>query len=429
MTRAALFAIVLACAVATASATSSQAREDWHGVLDQHPAIQYATRAPTDRVTTLNQALAGGSRTLQRDSRTGYLRALLAALGVAEESQLLVFSKTGVQRAYTGPHTPRALFFDASVAVGYIPGAPLIEIASHDAQQGVEFYTLDQNARSPSFTRATMCLSCHVSSTTLEVPGLIARSNAVGEDGMVMPQLGSNDVNHETPHPDRWGGWFVTFETLVGYNQRAHAGNITFTNTGTTSNQVFVEWMNSEPESRGYLSPLSDIVSLMVFDHQARAINLLTRLNWESRVVAAGGRAGTADGTLRPLVNELADYLLFAGEAPPSVELTPRRGFAERLAANVPKDRRGRSFADLDLVDRLLKYPCSYMVYSAAFEGLAADIKQAVYRRMIDTLAHSDPRAARSRQSAEIRRAVLEILRDTRPDFPSEQATDAPRGR
>jgi hypothetical protein len=423
-----IIAAALGLAVAS-TATSGQQHEDWHGVLDQHPGIQYASRPPTDRIAKLNQALADGSRRLQRDNRTGYLRSTLDALGVPEESQLLVFSKTGVQRAFTSPHNPRALFFDASVVVGYIPGAPVIEIASHDPQQGVVFYTLDQHATSPAFTRATMCLTCHVSASTLEVPGLIARSNTVGEDGIVMPQLGSNDVNHQTPHPDRWGGWFVTFETVVGYNQRAHAGNITFTAAGTTSNQVFVEWMNSEPEARGYLSPLSDIVSLLVFDHQARAINLLTRLNWESRVVSAGGRAGTADGTLGPLVNELADYLLFAGEAPPSVVLTPRPGFAERLAATVPKDRRGRSFADLDLVDRLLRYPCSYMVYSAAFDGLAPDVRQAVYRRMIDTLSRSDAPGMRSRESAGNRRAVLEILRDTRPDFPAPPATEAQRDR
>ncbi|HJZ74764.1 MAG TPA: hypothetical protein VKE51_23670 [Vicinamibacterales bacterium] len=428
MTRAALFAFALALAAASVMPASGQPREDWHGVLDQHPSIEYATRATTDRIAKLNQAVASGSRTLQRDSRTGYLRALLDALGVPDESQLLVFSKTGVQRAYTSPSNPRALFFDASVVIGYIPGAPLIEIAAHDPQQGVVFYTLDQHANSPSFTRATMCVTCHVSATTLEVPGLIARSNAVSEDGMVMPQLGSNDVSHQTPHPDRWGGWFVTFETLVGYNQRAHAGNITFTGTGTTSNQVFVDWMNSEPESRGYLSPLSDVVSLMVFDHQARAINLLTRLNWESRVVSAGGRAGTVDGTLRPLINELAGYLLFAGEAPPSIELTPRQGFAERLRASVPKDRRGRSLADLDLVDRLMKYPCSYMVYSAAFDGLPTEVRQAVYQRMIDTLSHNDPRASRARQTAENRRAVLEILRETKSDFPFDRSTDVPRG-
>jgi hypothetical protein len=409
---------IVAVAVAIAAATSA-AQEDWHGVLHQHPAVGYIARPTTDRIATLNRALAGGSRSLRRDPRTGYLRSVLDALGLSIDSQLLVFSKTGVQRAFTSPHNPRALFFDSAVVVGYIPGAPLIEIAAHDPQQGVVFYTLDQNAGAPSFTRATMCLTCHVSATTLGVPGLIARSNAVGEDGNVMPQLGSNDVTHQTPHPDRWGGWFVTSEALVPYSQRAHAGNITLSNGGVTSNQIFMEWLSSEPETRGYLSPSSDIVALLLFDHQAHAINLLTRLNWESRVVAAGGRAGTADGSLGSLEQELADYLLFDGEAPPSVALEARPGFAQHFAAAFPKDQRGRSLADLDLAKRLARYPCSYMVYSPAFDALRPDVREAVYQRMIDTLTRSDRRGERGRASAEDRRAVLEILRDTKPDFPS----------
>src|SRR5437763_5935363 len=133
---------LLAGAGLFAVAVVAASQEGWHGVLDQHPAIQYARRPPADRIAQLNQALADGSRTLQRDSRTGYLRSVLDALGVSDESQLLVFSKTGVQRAFTSPHNPRALYFDGSVAVGYIPGAPMIEVASHDPQQGVVFYTL-----------------------------------------------------------------------------------------------------------------------------------------------------------------------------------------------------------------------------------------------------------------------------------------------
>src|SRR4051794_34824610 len=92
------------------------------GVLDEHPAIQYATRPTTDRVAALNQALAQHQRVLARDDRTGYLLGVLDALGVRKESQLLVFSKTGVQRAYTSPQKPRALYFDQSVAIGYNPG-------------------------------------------------------------------------------------------------------------------------------------------------------------------------------------------------------------------------------------------------------------------------------------------------------------------
>ena len=123
-------------------------------------------------------------------------------------------------------------------------------------------------------------------------PGLIARSHTVGEDGNILPQTGSQDVNHETPHPDRWGGWFVTSEDAAAAVCAAGtSGNITFSGQGNTSNQVFVDWLNSSPETRGYLSSSSDIVGLLVFDHQMHAINLLTRLNWESRVAASGGDA------------------------------------------------------------------------------------------------------------------------------------------
>jgi hypothetical protein len=406
-------------AIGSSVSSSGQKPELWPGVLDEHPAIQYASRPTTDRVARLNQSLARGGRSLQREPRTGYLIGILDALGVPTESQLLVFSKTGVQRALTSPHTPRALYFDQSVAVAYVPNAPLLEIAAHDAQQGVVFYTLDQAAASPVLARQRSCLTCHVSSSTLGVPGMIARSNTVGEDGNVLPQTGSEDVNHQTPHPDRWGGWFVTSEDgAPPYAQMAHRGNITFSGRGNTSNQVFVDWMNSSPETRGYVASSSDIVGLLVFDHQMHAINLLTRLNWESRVLSSDRDAGASDRALRPLVNELADYLLFTGEAPPLAPLTPPPGFAASLEARTPKDHRGRSFGQLDLVNRLLRYPCSYMVYSDAFDGLPKPIKDAVYRRMIDVLSGHDTRAARERQTADDRRAVLEILKDTKSDFP-----------
>jgi hypothetical protein len=373
-------------------------------------AVAGGAAAPTmDRVARLNEALAQSGRSLQRDPRTGYLVSVLDALGVPVESQLLVFSKTGVQRAYTSPRTPRALYFDQSVVVGYAPGAPVIEVAVHDPQQGVVFYTVEQAAAAPVFIRQTSCLTCHVSTSTLGVPGLIARSNTVGENGNVMPQAGSHDVNHQTPHPDRWGGWFVTSEDAAPpYQQMAHRGNITFSGKGNTSNQVFVDWLNSAPETRGYLSASSDIVGLLLFDHQVHAINLLTKLNVESRA---------ASGNVDRLANELADYLLFAGEAPPLTPLTPRPGFAASLESKIPKDHRGRSFGQLNMDTRLLRYPCSYMVYSEAFDGLPPAIKAAVYRRMLDVLSANDPRATRAQ--LDDRRAALEILRDTKPDFPS----------
>jgi hypothetical protein len=412
-------AVALPAAIAGSALTSGQKPEPMPGVLHEHPAIRYMGRPTTDLVAKLNQTLAESRRVLPRDARTGYLLSVLDALGVPAESQLLVFSKTGVQSAYTNPKNPRALYFNESVAVGYIAGAPVLEIAAHDPQQGVVFYTVDQAAAAPTFTRRTSCLSCHVSASTLDVPGFLSRSSTVGDDGTVLLQLGAtNDVDHTTPHPDRWGGYFVTSEVAsVGYATRAHLGNITFAGLGSTSNQVFMDWVNSAPEDRGYLSAASDNVALLVFDHQMRANNLLTRLNWEARVAASDATAIASDAKVRSLVNALADYLLFVGETPLPLPLTPRIGFAEHFQARIPKDRQGRSFGQLNVETRLLRYPCSYMVYSDAFDGLPPAVKTAVYRRMLDILSGSDTRAAYARLKADDRRAILEILRETKPDF------------
>jgi len=404
--------ILLVGGSAAAAVSAQQKPQPLH----EHPAIRYATSPTTDRVGALARDLESGSRSLKRDAQTGYLRPLLDALGVAPESQLLVFSKTGVQRAFTGPHTPRALYYDDSVAVGYVPGAPRVEIAALDPRQGVMFYTLDQAAAAPAIVRQTGCLACHATAATLDVPGFIARSNVVGDDGGIVPAA-AHDVDHRTPHPDRWGGWFVTQDAAsVPYAQRAHAGNITTSARGETSNQVMVDWMNSDPERRGYLSPLSDIVALLVFDHQAHGNNLITRLNWEARTGGPGGPGGPGSTDATRLVAELADYLLFAGEMPPSTALFPRPGFAEQLASRVPKDSRGRSLADLDLERRLFRYPCSYLIYTQAFEALPEMVKSAVYRRMVEILS-GDSSKKYAALSAADRRDVLEILRETKPNF------------
>jgi len=172
--------------------------------------------------------------------------------------------------------------------------------------------------------------------------------------------------------------------------------------------------MHGAPEQRPYPLASSDTVSLLTFDHQSRAINLMTRLNWEARIA---GASPLASSDVRELVNELAEYLLFTNEAPLPVPLSPIPAFAEHLRARTPKDSRGRSFAQLELVNRLLRYPCSFMVYSEAFDGLPGDVRQAVYRRMREVLAGEGVPASYARVSADDRRAIEEILLDTKPDF------------
>ena len=124
-------------------------------------------------------------------TRTGYLRSVLQALNVPVESQLMVFSKARVQAAYTSPANPRALFFNDSVVVGFLRRAPVLELAAHDPRQGTSFYTLAQNPQGRAvFTRSDVCLSCHVSYNSLDVPGMLVRSQFTAADGRSMRQLG-----------------------------------------------------------------------------------------------------------------------------------------------------------------------------------------------------------------------------------------------
>src|SRR5262249_22771268 len=74
---------------------SAHAAEQWHGVLDEHPLIQYASRPTTDRMGALTRAVADGTATLVPDAKTGYLTPVLRALGIPTNTQVLVFSKTG----------------------------------------------------------------------------------------------------------------------------------------------------------------------------------------------------------------------------------------------------------------------------------------------------------------------------------------------
>jgi L-asparaginase type II len=411
---------------APATPPVSQGQSPFPGTLDEHPAIRYADRPPTDRVARLNQEIVTGRQTLVPDPRTGYLLPVLKALDIPVASQLLVFSKTGLQRAHTGPQNPRALYYNGSVVVGYIPGAAALEVAALDPQQGVMFYTVEQAASEGTarFSRRTNCLTCHISAVTQEVPGFIDRSNMVGDDGYVIPALGSFAVNHQTPHTERWGGWFVTGNaTAPPYGPLGHLGNLTVTPHPTSgpvilSDRVLIEWLNRPKETDTYPASESDLAALMTFDHQMPGLNLITRLNWDARIAAAESRAPASDAGVQQRVQELADYLLFTGEASMAFEVTPRPGFAEALAARAPTDRKGRSLATMDLKRRLLKYSCSYLVYSEAFTALPTDIRQAVYRRMFAILGDSSSRYAHL--SIVDRLDIAEILRDTVTDLPAD---------
>jgi hypothetical protein len=354
-----------------------------------HPAIQYGYAPVHDPIASVDPSQ------LEFEGPSGYLRSVLDALHVPVESQIAVFSKTSLQAPLIEPTNPRTIFFNDSVAVGWMKGG-FIEIAALDPRQGVQFYKLQQqpDAR-PRFQRGspTECLRCHVGEPTLGVAGMVVRSTYTAADGSPMLIYGGSVVDHRTPIEDRWGGWFVTGS--VGTVR--HLGNAVI---GPQGDPKTMESLHGKTES--------DVAALMVFDHQMHMANLIIRIGWDTR-------AGV--GKLEDEAQEFVDYLLFIDEAPLPGRLNGK--FAEVFARNAIRDSKGRSLRDLDLQKRLLRYPCSYMIYSDAFDALPTEAKSAIYKRMLRVLSGSEKGKKYARLSAADRRAVLEILHDTKKDLPA----------
>ena len=187
-----------------------------------HEAIQY-TRGPVDDpVARLQQRIDKGEVKLQYDDQFGYLRSVLKELAIPEASQVLVFSKTSFQAPKIAPRTPRALYFNDMVTVGFVRTGEVLEFAALDPKQGVMFYTLDQERSSHAhFERRDICLQCHQSGATMGVPGMLVRSVTPDRTGVPVMSAGGSITDHRSPLKDRWGGWYVTGTS----GAQTHMGN------------------------------------------------------------------------------------------------------------------------------------------------------------------------------------------------------------
>jgi len=398
------------------------------------PAIEYNKTLATDAVAQLNRGIQEGRIQLPFDRENGYLRSVLQALGVPLESQLLVFSKTAALAPLISPRNPRAIYFNDTVAVAWVRGSPFVEFAAEDPRQGVVFYLLPQTeAVKPLIKRTDDCLMCHDSNITAGVPGMTVRSVFPAPDGRLIRQLDSYAPDHRSPMEQRWGGWYVTGR----HGQMRNMGNAMVTDHAqpramVTAETLHVESLEGKFNPHAYLSRHSDIVALLVFEHQMHMINLLTRVGWEVRAAAyqepaagnrpmngaPGKRRHIGGRLLRDTARELVDYLLFVDEAPLDGPIQGTTAFAETFAALGPRDSKGRSLRQLDLQHRLLRYPCSYMIYVPAFDSLPPEASDAIYRRMWQILSGQEKGKKYARLSWADRQAIVEILRETKPGLP-----------
>lgn len=387
-----------------------------------------------DPVAQLQRKMERGETQLVYTEPGGWLQSVLQQLQVPVSSQSLVFSRTSLQAAHVSPANPRAIYFNDLVYVGWIRGAELIEIAAVDPVLGSVFYTMEQKpSAQPQFIRNERCLQCHGTASTRYVNGPFVRSIYPESDGSGIGNFGSYVTDHTSPFNERWGGWYVTGT----HGAQQHLGNTFFTETQTPDD--LAQRMNGNLTSladrvdlRGYASRHSDIVALMVLAHQTQMHNLIVWLDYETRMAlheqadqdkTTGRKSAELTGSARLRVNNAVDemlkYMLFLDEARLHSVVKGTTSFASEFASQGRRDKQGRSLRDFDLQQRLFRYPCSYLIYSEAFANIPQPARDLLFRKLWLILTGQEQSRNFSSLSVSDRRAVLEILRDTKPDLPA----------
>ena len=396
--------------------------------------VRYSQSQPDNRVAQLASQLDAGTRRLDWEDDRGYLRSLLTALDVPVSSQMLVFSKTSLQRDRIAPSTPRAIYFSDDVYVGFCQQGEVLEVSAVDPSLGTVFYTLDQEpAQAPKLRRQTdNCLICHGSSQTKDIPGHLVRSVLTDSRGLPILSAGTYRIDHTSPLTQRWGGWYVS----GSHGDQKHLGNLIIRGRSepreidNAAGQNVLD-LADRFETSAYLSPHSDLVALMVLEHQTGAHNYLTRaafltrqaMHYQQTLNREMGEPAdhvwdSTKSRIESACEPLVEYLLFSGEARLTARLEGTSPFAAEFVQRGPRDQQGRSRRDLDHERRLFRYPCSYVVYSPSFAQLPAEAREYVLRRMWEVLTFQEKSEKFLHLTAEDRRAILAILIDTLPDLP-----------
>jgi hypothetical protein len=404
---------------------------------DQDP-ILYSKTESRDPVALLVHQIESGESSLTWDDEYGWLPDLLQKLSVPTSSQLLVFSKTSLQIRDISPTNPRAIYFNDNVYIGVVPGAQQIEIAAVDRQLGAVFYSLtadkkNEQGQIPLLIRDnTNCLSCHGTSKTQNVPGFLIRSVFPDSKGLPRFELGTTTTDVSTDFINRFGGWYITGT----HGKMRHRGNL-FVSADAT------DFQHDNPKQLGanqdalpprikkakYIAESSDIVAMMVLEHQAQMHNAITKASYTFRQAMAyqaimnkaldRDKDYLSDSTKRRLASaadNVVSHLLFAGEFQLESPVWGTSSFAKDFQANRKADSQDRSLRDFDLAHRLFRYPCSYLIYSPSFDALPPAMLKLVYDGLTSVLS-GEQKKRFEHLSVGDRKAILEILQQTKPGF------------
>jgi hypothetical protein len=405
---------------------------------EEYDLIGYAHEASDNPIARVQSELLSGELQLQYGEARGYFDALLDELDVDPDSQMLVFSPTSLQKDLISSRTPRGLFFNDNTYLGLVQNSHIVEVATIDKKLGIVFYTFDNTEGTTKYFQRTSqkCLVCHDTQGTSGsgVPMLMALSAVYDTAGVPLQTFsGTGNVGDQTPLSDRWGGWYVTGR----HGLQAHLGNLQVEDRDALASLDDQRIWNLETlKGSAYLDPsayprdTSDIVALMVLEHQLTVENQITYVRFKAPAVL--GRLGMEDAraaatwdalpapaqkTLAPMLDKLVKPLVFIDAAGFASRLSGSPAFVEAFQTRGPTDSAGRSLRDLDLNQRLFRYPLSYLIYGDNFSTLPAYARDYVYRRLAAYLDGEKIYNGNSLYSLQERRAALAILAATQPEF------------
>ncbi len=415
-----------AAAKGDSSAPASRIVEKNQGFLPFADApINYRSSKLDDPVARLEKRLEQGDLKLHYDPRHGYLKSVLDELHISVSSQTLVFSKTSFQFPNISPATPRALFYNDDVYVGQLHNGKFLEFVSFDPMQGAIFYVMDEHRdKHPRFERSEVdCIQCHVAPATKGIPGVLLKSVFTKPDGTADGAARSFVTGQESPLSQRWGGWYVTAKN----GSQGGMANVLISDPQHPEQLdraagADLTSLADRFDTAAYLTGSSDIVALMVLAHQTQMHNWITLTNYTTRISLADPKknAEEAQKKIEAAAEQLVRYLLFVNEAPLVAPIVGTSNFAQQFTARGPRDSQGRSLRDFDLQKRIFKYPCSYLIYSEAFDAIPAPAKDFIYHRLFDILSGHEQGPEFASLSSQDRRAILEILVATKPGLPDE---------
>ena len=403
--------------------------------------INYRSQDLSDPVALLEKQLEAGKVSLTYDKDHGYLKSVLDLLKVPVESQTLVFSKTSFQYPRISPEHPRALYYNDDVYVGAVHQGNAIEIVSFDPKQGAIFYLLDERkVDKPAFQRAELdCTQCHIAAGTRGVPGVLLRSVFSSPEGTLTPRSPSFITDQESPLKQRWGGWYVSGALAGSTMANAVVADTPADAARPASVPPALNPLGRPFDPSAYLAPGSDQVALLVLTHQAQMHNLITQTNYQTRLALYAlqkTEAQAANATslealpeaarrqIQRPADQLLHHLLFVNETNlgglDARQAIASSAFARAFASQGVRDSKGRSLRDFDLHDRIFRFPCSYLIYNAAFAALPEPARGYIYHRLLLILNGQDQTSDFASLSAGDRKAILSILLETKPNLPAE---------